>query len=82
MRPSVQIAVAIVVLLVGGACFYFGISGILDGSVEFPSKTDSREVIRAASPKTFVACVVFWLVAGVGSLLLALKNFREATRRG
>ncbi len=80
MRPSFQILMAAMILFLAGTCFYFCITGVLDGSVEFPSKGQSIEVLRATSPKAFLACVLFWLVGGAGFLWLALVNFREVAR--
>ena len=81
MRPSFQILTALMILLLAGTCCYFGITGILDGSVEFPRKRESFQVMRAVSPKVFWACVLVWLIGGAGLFWLSLVNFREAVRR-
>jgi hypothetical protein len=81
MRPSFQVIAALVILFLAGTCCYFGLTGFLDGSVEFPSKRESFQVVRAVAPKTFWACVLFWLIGGAGFFWLALVNIREAARR-
>ena len=81
MRPSFQIVLALMILAIAGVSFYFGLTGILEGVVEYPSKREAFQVVRASSPKMFWTCVLFWLGGSAGALWLAVVNLREATRR-
>jgi len=81
MRPPFQWLVALIVLLMAGVGFWFGITGIMDGSVEYPSKRESLMVLRAANPKIFWSCVIVWLSIGVGMVWLAITNIRELLSR-
>lgn len=81
MRPSFQIIAALLILVGAGVGFWTGISGILEGSVTFPSKRETYHVLQATSPKTFWASVLVWLAMGVGFTWLAAVNLREAIRR-
>ena len=80
MRPLIQILCAIVMIGVSGAGFWFGITGILDGAVEFPTKHDHFKVPRSVMPGTYWACVAFWVGVGFGALWVGLKNLKEDLR--
>lgn len=79
MRPLFQILGALVILSFGGVAGFSGIEGILDGSVVFPSKYQDL-VFQEVSPKSYWACIAFWLIMCAGFVWLALVNIIEALR--
>jgi hypothetical protein len=81
MRPSFQWICVLGVLLISGFAFWTGITGILDGSVAYPSKRESFLVTQAANPRIFWGCVIVWLAIGVGMVWLAAANIRELLGR-
>ena len=78
MRPSIQILMSLLILGMAGVAFWFAITGVIDGSVEFPSKHQSFQVLHSSSPKAFWGCVAAWLAIGVGFSGVSLVNLREA----
>jgi hypothetical protein len=81
MRPSFQWLCVLLVLLTAGVGFWYGISGILEGSVAYPSKRHSFMVSQASSPRVFWSCVAVWLAIGFGMVWLAAANIRELLGR-
>lgn len=77
-----RVPIAIVVLCLALVGLWFGIAGIMDGSVAFPSKRLRAHVLRADAPVTFWACITMWIALGAGFFALALANLRAALRRG
>ncbi|MGN6790134.1 MAG: hypothetical protein ACTHJP_11490 [Rhodanobacteraceae bacterium] len=77
-----RVPVAIVVLCLALVGMWFGIAGIVDGSVAFPSKRLRAHVLRAEAPVTFWACITMWIALGTVFLALAIANLRAALRRG
>jgi hypothetical protein len=79
MRRATQILTVLVILGAAIVGFWFGVSGILDGAVEFPSK-GHQLVLRAASPRLFWGCVAAWFAIAVGFIALAVVNFKALMR--
>lgn len=77
-----RVPVAIVVLCLALVGMWFGIAGIVDGSVAFPSKRLRAHVLRAEAPVTFWACITMWIALGTVFLALGIANLRAALRRG
>jgi len=64
--------------MLAGGCFWFAVTGILHGSVEYPDKYHSFEIAQATSPKTYWVCIVFWAAGGIGFLWGAVVKLRAA----
>ncbi len=80
MRRPFQFLCVLAIFVLAGVAGYHGINGVLDGTVAFPKKTESLLIFREASPKTYWACVAFWLASCVGFVWLAIVNLLEMSR--
>ena len=81
MRWQVQILVALTISVFAVASIWFGVTGLLNSAVEFPTRFSHALVLRGGAPTAYWICVALWFAAGVGFGWLALANFREAISR-
>jgi hypothetical protein len=78
MRPSIQFLLGISVLALAGIGFWFGVSGLIDGSVEVFSKQSRPQMSQEGDPGWYWVNVGIWLAEGVGMTTLAVINIRES----
>ena len=81
IRPSILVVVSLCVLALGCIGYWFALEGLMSGVVEYPTKYGQRLVSLADFPKTYWACVLFWLATGVALTVLCFINLKDACRR-
>jgi|GEM_PF-5057655 hypothetical protein len=76
-----RLLIALVVLAFAIVGLGFGVFGILEGAVNFPSRQASGVIVQAESPVMFWASVGVWLVVGLGLFSVAVAILLDAARR-
>lgn len=76
-----RLLIALVVLAFAIVGLGFGVFGILEGAVSFPSRQASGVIVQAESPVMFWASVGVWLVVGLGLFSVAVAILLDVARR-
>ncbi len=80
MSLTEQMLTAFVVLAFACAGLWFGLSGVIEGMVDIPSRQASSKILRDESPAAFWISVGIWLAVGLGLLWVAMAIVRNVLK--
>ena len=78
IRPSIKIAMALLILALAGVGFWAGVTGYLDGEVAAGNRFNPYTVKKYEDPTWFWIYIAMWIALGITFLLFGLYTLRQA----